>query len=75
MGTKTDISERISLLAKNIYNNSFEYSSVNPNAISDGDEKGRGENNTSVGTKTDINERIVLRAKNKYGDNKQYPDF
>jgi hypothetical protein len=63
-------------LAKNIYNGGFEYSSVNPNAISDGDDKGRGENaGGSVGTNKDINERIVLKAKNKYGETKTYPDF
>ena len=55
---------------------SYEYSATNPNALSDGDEKGRGENaGGSVGTKTDINERVVLKVKNKYGDTKQYPDF
>ena len=75
MGNKTDIAERQSLISKNIYGNNFEYNAVNPNAISDGDEKGRGENNNSVGTKTDINERIGLQSKNKYGQGKTYPDF
>ena len=76
IGSKTDITERNTLLSKNIYNNSYQYSSGNPNALSDGDERGRGENNTGgVGTVTDINERTVLRAKNKYGSTKTYPDF
>jgi hypothetical protein len=75
VGTKTDISERKTLQARNLYGPTNEYSSVNKNAISDGDDKGRGENNGNVGTKTDIGERTGLQAKNKYGNNKPYPDF
>jgi hypothetical protein len=42
----------------------------NPNAISDGDEKGKGDNNGKVGSLTDINTRIELINKNVYkGDN------
>jgi hypothetical protein len=39
----------------NIYSNFFQYGTNNPNAISDGDDKGRGENASGqIGTKTDI---------------------
>ncbi len=42
----------------------------NPNAISDGDEKGKGDNNGKVGSLTDINTRTELINKNVYnGDN------
>ena len=41
--------------------------------MSDGDERGRGENNTGgVGTVTDINERTTLIAKNIYNNNFGY---
>ncbi len=46
---------------------SFEYSATNPNALSDGDEKGRGETQT-IGTKTDIIERNKLKLLNEFSD-------
>jgi hypothetical protein len=88
IGTRTDIfgnsigPGRVDLLAKNIYNNIFEYNVNNPNAVSDGDEKGRGENNSGqIGTRTDIfgnaigPGRVDLLSKNKYSTIKAYPDF
>lgn len=50
--------------------NSFEYSATNPNAISDGDEKGKGD----IGNKTDVEERSKLLAVNNYKENNTYPD-
>jgi hypothetical protein len=43
--------------------------------MSDGDERGKGENNGQVGSLTDINKRNDLVASNKYGEKKRYPDF
>ena len=54
---------------------SFEYSATNPNALSDGDEKGKGELNNSIGSSLDINTRIESVSRNKYGETKRYPDF
>ena len=89
IGTKTDIfgnsiaPGRLGLLSINVYDNGFQYSSTNPNALSDGDEKGRGDNSgyPLIGTKTDIfgnsigPGRIDLLSKNKYSTIKAYPDF
>ena len=89
IGTKTDIfgntvaPGRVGLLAINTYNNLFQYNTTNPNALSDGDEKGRGDNSgyPLIGTKTDIfgnsigPGRIDLLSKNKYSTIKAYPDF
>ena len=62
----------ISLLTKNQYSDNFGYGSTNPNAISDGDEKGKGENNGKVGSSTDINLRQQNLSKNMYGSNNSY---
>ena len=89
IGSKTDIlgnsigsPGRVGLLAINTYNNGFQYGVNNPNALSDGDEKGRGENASGqIGTKTDILGNSVgpgrndLLLKNKYDLSKTYPDF
>ena len=60
---------------RNSYNNQNAYNSKNPNALSDGDEKGKGENNGSVGSLTDVNSRKDSVARNKFGETKKYPDF
>lgn len=49
-----------------------EYSATNPNALSDGDEKGKGLNNNSVGSKTDIITRQTLKGINQYNDINEY---
>ena len=65
--------QRTEHIVKNIYNTGNEYSITNPNAVSDGDEKGRGEGEDgSVGTITDIKTRIELLVKNIYNENFQY---
>jgi hypothetical protein len=60
------------LAAINTYKpNTFEYSETNPNALSDGDEKGRGET-TTIGTKVDILTRSQLSGINQYTDKTPY---
>lgn len=59
------------LIPVNTYKpNSFEYGSTNPNALSDGDDKGKD----SIGSKTDIEERSKLLGVNNYKENNTYPD-
>lgn len=58
-------------IARNAYSDNDEYYSGHPNALSDGDEKGKGETNT-VGGLTDIEKREELKAKNKYSLNNPY---
>jgi hypothetical protein len=45
------------------------------NALSNGDDKGKGESSNNVGSLTDINVRMDATARNKYGLTKTYPDF
>lgn len=65
---------RDALIAKNGYKNTKPYNSSHKNALSDGDEKGKGENGDSIGGITDIKTREALTAKNKYSNNKPYND-
>lgn len=73
--------ERKKLITKNDYTVSNQYSSTNPDAIADGDEKGRGTGNfldvynQVAGTKTDTVERKNEIKINKYNASKTYPDF
>jgi len=73
--------ERAKLFPKNDYKQTNEYSDVNPNALADGDEKGKGTGgdldvyNTSAGNLTDNIERVGDLKFNKYSNNKPYPDF
>ena len=60
-------------LAKNTYGKTKEYNPGHENALSDGDEKGRGETNT-IGTKTDISERVKALTRNKFGKTNPYND-
>ncbi len=59
-------------LAKNSYSNNDDYGVSHPNAVSDGDNKGKGENNGSVGSATDIEARSKSLTKNKFSPNKPY---
>lgn len=63
---------RETLLSKNAYNNNSEYNVGHKNALSDGDEHGRGEKAGSIGTSTDIAKRTELLSKNMYNKNKPY---
>lgn len=73
--------ERNKLFPKNAYNENNKYSQVNPDALADGDDLGRGTgdfldvNNTDAGTRTDINERTGNVKINRYNNKKTYPDF
>lgn len=58
-----------------LYNNENGYSSLHVNALSNGDDRGKGETTDSIGSITDINVRIDSVTKNKYGSKKSYPDF
>ena len=68
--------QRAKLVPKNEYKNkSFEYSQTNPNAIGDGDSKGRGNGvfldvlSPKIGTKEDIAERKNGIKINKWKSN------
>jgi len=73
--------ERKKLLTKNDYTTSNQYSATNPDAIADGDEKGKGTGNfldvynQTAGNKTDTVERKNEIKINKYNSSKTYPDF
>ncbi len=64
--------ERQKLLPKNDFAKTNEYSSVNPDALSDGDEMGRGTGtfldrySDNIGTRTDIQERKSQIVINEY---------
>ena len=70
--------ERAKLIPKNDYTNKNEYSAVNPDALADGDEKGKGTggdldiHNFSAGAKQDILERKNELTTNLYQQNKPY---
>jgi hypothetical protein len=76
--TKIAEAERAKLFPKNDYKTNNQYSSVNPNALADGDERGRGTGNfldvynQSIGTRTDILERKNEIKVNEYQVNKPY---
>ena len=59
-------------ITKNLYATSNEYSDNNKNALSDGDEKGKGENNGSIGSSVDIQNRIANTVKNKFSPSNEY---
>jgi hypothetical protein len=74
--------ERAKLIPKNDYNAAGnEYSSVNRDAVADGDDKGRGTGvfldvyNTQAGTVTDITERKNEIKINKFNSSNTYPNF
>lgn len=58
--------------ARNTYTDNDDYNSGHPNALSDGDEKGRGQQQNQVGTRTDIGKREELATKNIFNKNNPY---
>jgi hypothetical protein len=60
------------ILSKNHYSNNKPYNSSNPDALSTGDELGKGEVNGEAGGLTDIKTRNAELAKNKFSNNKPY---
>lgn len=74
--------ERAKLIPKNDYNAvGNEYSSVNKDAVADGDNKGRGTGayldvyNQGAGDKVDIAERQNEIKINKFNSQRPYPNF
>lgn len=73
--------QRKQLFPKNDYNTSNQYSSVNPDALANGDEFGRGTGgfldvyNNIAGTLTDNVERKNEIKTNKYNSSNTYPNF
>jgi len=61
-------------ITKNSYKNTDQYTAGHKNALSDGDELGKGENADSIGGATDIKCRESLITKNKFNKNKEYND-
>lgn len=59
---------------KNIYNKNNEFNSGHPNALSDGDVKGKGENDGSIGSSEDIKLRKQTLVRNTYNSNNEYND-
>jgi len=69
---KISVSYRKSNLVKNDYSETDQYTNGHPDEISNGDEKGKDQNNGQVGSATDIKVRETLVAKNKFNKNKLY---
>ena len=74
--------ERAKLIPKNDYNAAGnEYSSVNRDAVADGDSMGRGTGtfldvyNVNAGTIDDVMERKCEIKINKFNSSKTYPNF
>jgi hypothetical protein len=64
-------------MGRNYYQAEKPYSASHPNALSTGDEKGKGQVGDSgdVGGLTDINTRIDNTGRNFYKSTHRYPDF
>ena len=60
------------LIAKNEFDINDQYNAGHPDALSTGDENGKGEMNGDVGGLTDIKVRKTLIAKNKFNYNREY---
>lgn len=59
-------------VARNDFNNNDQYNVGHEDALSTGDEAGKGEVNGQVGSATDIKVRYKLMAKNKFNKNREY---
>lgn len=59
-------------LTRNKYSLNNQYTETSPDALSDGDELGKGEKNGSIGGRTDIAERNKELSKNLFTVNNQY---
>lgn len=58
--------------SRNTFTSEDDYNTGHPDALSDGDEMGRGQVNNQVGTSTDIRKREELATKSMYNKNKPY---
>lgn len=63
---------RYTNIARNDYNYNDEYYEGHPDALSTGDELGKGEVNGSIGSLTDIKVRSRLLTKNTYRPGNEY---
>jgi len=74
MSKLTDIAnaERKVELGRKSYQENAPYDGNHKNALSDGDDKGKGEKNGKVGSATDNAEKAKNLARNKFGQNKPY---
>jgi hypothetical protein len=63
---------RKEVLGVNSYNDKNFYSSVNKNALSDGDLKGKGDVEGQVGSSVDIQNRIDNMSRNRYNNTNEY---
>jgi hypothetical protein len=61
-------------VVRNDYNYNDEYNVGHPDALSTGDENGKGVVNEQAGGTTDIKVRECSIARNKYNNNNQYND-
>lgn len=59
-------------LVRNSYDKNDSYEIGHENALSDGDELGKGELNGQVGSATDIKTRNSLMSKNLFNKNREY---
>jgi len=59
-------------IVRNKYKTTDEYRASHPNAKSDGDELGKGENNGEVGGKTDVAQRKKEAVRNRYTKDNAY---
>jgi hypothetical protein len=59
-------------LKRNPYGKNSDYNASHPNALSTGDDKGKGERNGSIGSATDILSRSRAIKFNKYSVNSAY---
>jgi hypothetical protein len=69
---ESSIGYRKTNIARNDFDNNDQYSVGHPDALSTGDENGKGEVNGRVGGTTDIKQRECLAAKNCYNKNREY---
>lgn len=69
---KISVEFRKKEVARNEYDKNDSYELGHANALSDGDEKGKGEKNNQVGGATDIKSRETAATKNRYNINRQY---
>lgn len=69
--------ERPVTIGRNVYNEQpgSDYGANHPNALSDGDEKGKGERFGQIGSSVDILERNARVSNNKFNSSYTYPDF
>ena len=69
---KISVEFRKKEVARNDFDKNDAYELGHADALSDGDEHGKGEKNGQVGGATDIKSRETAAAKNKYNTNRQY---